>query len=104
MNTSFKLFNLSKKHFSVLPKVPKMELTMRSPYKTFFKDFNGFQRIFINSIKGTIAITNRTYPTMYMLPAGEIKVTGVSRGTGNMTDANSSGEFIHSGGWCLIHE
>jgi hypothetical protein len=104
MNTSFKLFHLSKKHFSVLPKAPKLELTMRSPYKTYFKNFIGFQRVYINSIKGQRAISNRTYPTMYLLPAGEIKVIGMIRGDGNYTDTNSQGEFVHSGGWCVVHE
>lgn len=104
MNSSFKLFYYSRKFFSVLPKVPKMELTMRSPYKTFFKNFNGFQRLYVNSLKGQRVISNRTYPTMYLLPAGEIKVIGMTRGEGNLTDTSSNGEFVHSGGWCIVHE
>ena len=28
--------------FGVAPKLQKMELTMRTPYKTLFKDFAGF--------------------------------------------------------------
>jgi hypothetical protein len=101
---SYKLFNYSKKYFSVLPKAPKMELTMRTPYKTFFKNFLGFQRLYINSLKGQRVISNRTYPTMYLLPAGEIKVIGMSRTDGNFSNSSSSGEFVHSGGWCIVHE
>jgi hypothetical protein len=101
---SFKLFNYSRKHFSVLPKAPKMELTMRSPYKTFFKNFLGFQRLYINSLKGQRVISNRTYPTMYLLPAGEIRVIGMTRTDGNFSNASSSGDFVHSGGWCIVHE
>lgn len=97
-------YNLSRKYFSVLPKAPKMELTMRSPYKTYFKNFIGFQRVYVNTIVGQRAISNRTYPTMYLLPAGEIKVVGMSRGEGNFSEQTSSGEFVHSGGWCLVHE
>lgn len=104
MNISTKFFNLSKKHFSVLPKAPKLELTIRSPYKTFFRDFSGFQRVYVNTIKGQRAIGNRTYPTMYLLPAGEIRVIGMTRGEGNFTDSNSHGDFVHSGGWCMVHE
>ncbi len=73
-------YNNSRKFFSVLPKVPKMELTMRSPYKTFFKNFIGFQRIYINTIKGLMCVSNRTPAVMYLLPAGELKVTQMARG------------------------
>jgi hypothetical protein len=104
MNTSFKFYSNSKRYFSVLPKAPKMELTMRSPYKTFFKNFIGFQRLYINSLKGQRVISNRTYPTMYLLPAGEIKLIGMLRGEGNQSDVTSTGEFVHSGGWCIVHE
>src|SRR5687767_6705794 len=99
MNSTFKLFHMSKKYFSVLPKAPKLEMTMRSPYRTFFKNFTGFTRVYVNTIGGQMAIGNRTIPTMYLLPAGEIKVIGASKGEGNLTDPNSTGEFVHSGGW-----
>jgi hypothetical protein len=99
-----KLYQTSKKCFSVLPKVPKMELTMRSPYKTFFKNFIGFQRIYINTLKGLMCISNRTPPVMYLLPAGEIKVTQMVRGDGNNTDVNSNGEFMHAGGYVVVHD
>jgi len=104
MSTSYKLFNYSARHFSVLPKAPKMELTMRSPYKTFFKNFIGFQRLYINSLKGQRVISNRTYPTMYLLPAGEIKLVGMIKSEGSFVDQTSTGEFVHSGGWCFVHD
>lgn len=104
MTTQHVLYNYSKKYFSVLPKAPKMELTMRSPYKTFFKNFIGFQRLYINSLKGQRVISNRTYPTMYLLPAGEIKLIGMTKTDGSYVDAGSNGEFVHSGGWCIVHE
>jgi hypothetical protein len=104
MNSSFKFFYLSRKYFSVLPKAPKLELTMRSPYRTFFKNFPGFTRVYINTLKGQLAISNRTYPTMYLLPAGEIKLIGMSRTEGNYSDPSSTGEFVHSGGWAIVHE
>jgi hypothetical protein len=98
------LFYLTRRHFSVLPKAPKMELTMRSPYRTFFKNFIGFQRLYINSMKGQRCVSNRTYPTIYLLPAGEIRVIGMARGDGNFSEQSSSGDFVHSGGWCIVHE
>ncbi len=97
-------FNFSKKNFSVLPKVTKMEVNMRTPYKTFFNKFNGFSRIYVNTLKGLIAIGNRTYPTIYLLPAGEIKYMNLVKSEGNECSANASGEFIHTGGYCVVHE
>jgi hypothetical protein len=77
MNSTF--FKYAMKHFSVLPKASKMELTMRTPYRTVFKDFIGFQRIYVNTIKGLMCISNRTPPVIYLLPAGEIKITNMTR-------------------------
>lgn len=100
---NFTFYNNLKKRFSVLPKVVKMELSMRTPYKTFFADFNGFSRIYVNTLKGQLAISNRTFPAIYLLPAGEIKVMGVTKGKGNFT-SSTTGEFIHSGGHAMVHE
>jgi hypothetical protein len=77
MNSSF--FKFSMRFFSVLPKAPKMELTMRTPYRTFFKDFTGFQRLYVHTIKGLMCISNRTPPVIYLLPAGELKLTNMTR-------------------------
>ena len=38
--------------FGVLPKVAKVELTVRTPYKTLFAGFNGFQRLYVDTMKG----------------------------------------------------
>lgn len=98
------LFNFSKKNFSVLPKAMKMEISMRTPYRTFFDKFNGFNRIYIQTLEGQIGIGNGTYPAIYLLPAGEVKVTQVTAGKGNFLEDNSSGEFVHTGGYCMVHE
>ena len=77
--TSFRLFNISKKNFSILPKCPKMELTMRTPYNTFFKNFTGFLRLYVGTTKGNICISNRAPPVIYLLPAGEIKIINLTK-------------------------
>ena len=76
---AMKFMKLSKRNFSVLPKAPKLELTMRSPYKTFFKNFIGFQRLYLGTVEGQVAIQNRTPPMIYLLPAGEIKMINMQR-------------------------
>jgi len=76
---SNKFYNISNKFFSVLPKCPKMELTMRSPYQTYFKNFIGFQRMYVTTIKGLMCISNRTPPVIYVLPAGEIKLINMTK-------------------------
>lgn len=98
------LFNISKKNFSVLPKVTKMEVSMRTPYRTFFHKFNGFTRFYIGTIKGMLSVSNRTYPTAYLLPAGEIKFIHLQHSQGNECESGISGEFVHTGGYVVVHE
>jgi hypothetical protein len=66
--------------FGVLPKLPKVELTMRTPYRTFFENFNSFTRVYVATSKGLIAIGNRSIPRVYLLPPGEINVKNVQSG------------------------
>jgi len=66
--------------FGVLPKLPKVELTMRTPYRTFFDNFNAFTRIYVHTQKGMMAIGNRSIPRVYLLPPGEITVKNVQHG------------------------
>ena len=91
------------RYFGVLPKLPKIELTMRTPYQTFFKDFAGFQRVYANTFKGQIAIGNKTIPRVYLLPPGQLKVAHLVAGEGKFTDSES-GDFIHTGGWLFVHD
>mmetsp|Transcript_6685 Transcript_6685/g.6936 ORF Transcript_6685/g.6936 Transcript_6685/m.6936 type:complete len:159 (+) Transcript_6685:22-498(+) len=98
------LYNFMKRNFSVLPKAVKMEVSMRTPYKTFFNNYNGFLRFYIGTGKGQMCVGNRTFPAIYLLPAGEIKFIGLSKGEGNFCEDGCSGEFVHSGGYCMIHE
>ena len=73
------------RYFGVLPKLPKMELTMRTPYGTFFKDFSGFGRVYVGTLKGQMAISNKTIPRVYLLPPGQIKIAGLTAGEGKVT-------------------
>ena len=91
------------RYFGVLPKLPKIELTMRTPYGTMFKDFAGFTRVYAGTSKGQIAIGNKTIPRVYLLPPGQIKVAGMTEGEGKVTQSDS-GEFIHTGGWLFVHD
>jgi len=77
---SSSFINLSRKYFSVLPKCPKLELTMRTPYQTLFTHFTGFQRLYVTTIKGLMCVSNRTPPVIYLLPAGEIKLINFTKG------------------------
>ncbi len=70
----------SMRFFGVLPKLPKVELTMRTPYRTFFHNFNNFTRVYVQTNKGLIAIGNKSIPRVYLLPPGEINVKNVQAG------------------------
>ena len=89
--------------FGVMPKVAKMELTMRTPYATQFNKFSGFTRLTVNTLGGNITIGNKSIPRVYLLPPGELKVCGISPGAGNNT-TSESGLFMHTGGWLFMHE
>ena len=95
--------SFSVRYFGVLPKLPKLELTMRTPYRTFFKDFNGFTRLYCGTQKGQIAIGNKSIPRVYLLPPGQIKVAHMTGGDGKISNSES-GEFIHTGGWLFVHD
>ena len=101
-NKNFSLFYKQNKYFSVAEKVTKIEVSMRTPYRTFYNKFNGFQRIYVGTLNGQMVISNRTPPTVYLLPAGELKLMQVSKGQGNNVE-DSNGEFIHSGGYVAVH-
>ena len=91
------------RYFGVMPKLAKMELTMRTPYRTLFSNFSGFKHLTVNTIGGNITIGNKSIPTVYLLPPGEMKVSGIQAGEGNSTKSDS-GLFMHSGGWLFVHE
>lgn len=93
----------SLRHFGVLPKLPKVELTMRTPYKTFFHNFNSFTRVYVGTQKGLMAIGNKSMPRVYLLPPGEISVKNILPGEGNFSNSES-GVFIHTGGWLFVHD
>lgn len=78
--------------FGVLPKLPKVELTMRTPYRTFFENFNNFTRVYVQTQKGLMAIGNKSIPRVYLLPPGEITVKNVQHG--KYKDINY--QIIHS--------
>ena len=88
--------------FGVDAKLPKIELTMRTPYKTLFKDFAGFEHIQISTVEGEMALVNNTPPRIHFIPAGELTLVGMSDGEGNKTKS-TTGKFIHTGGWVFIH-
>lgn len=89
--------------FGVTPKLPKMELTIRTPYKTWFDQFSAFEHFYIKTIRGQQAIVNNGIPGIYLIPAGQIELVGMGEGKGKKTPS-TSGVFLHTGGWVHVHE
>ncbi len=58
--------------FGVGPKLQKMELTMRTPYATLFKNFSAFEHIYVPVPDGRKCIVNKGLPSVHLIPAGEI--------------------------------
>ena len=103
MARNMSLYQTQMRYFGVLPKLAKLELTVRTPYRTIFKDFNGFNRLYVQTQKGQMAIGNKSIPRVYLLSPGELKVAGIAKGEGNFA-SNESGLFMHTGGWLHVHE
>jgi len=92
------------RYFGVLPKQPKLELTMRTPYRTIFKSFTGFTRVYLTVPgEGYCGIGTNGYPRIACLPAGHIQVKNYTKGAGSFAKADS-GEFVHSGGWAIMND
>ena len=90
------------RYFSAVSKLAKMELTIRTPYRTIFENFAGFTRLQVRTIGGDMTIGNKSIPRVYLLPPGEMKVQGLQAGEGNHTGSDS-GLFMHTGGWLFVH-
>jgi hypothetical protein len=80
-----------------LNKKQKMELTLRTPYQTVLKNFEGFQRVLTKSNEAALIIQNKSPPAVYVLPPGhlKIKLTQEQKGV--------SGDYMHTGGWVIVH-
>ena len=90
------------RYFGALQKLPKLELTIRTPYQSFFHNFTDFGRIQVTTIEGQITISNRTIPRVYLLPPGQLNVIAMAAGAGKNT-SSESGQFMHTGGWLFVH-
>ena len=90
--------------FSAVDRLDKMELTIRTPYRTIFANYADFQRIIVQTQEGQMTIGNRTYPRVYLLPPSQMHVRGLSQGTqpGKNTET-ATGDFVHTGGWMHVH-
>ena len=76
------------------------ENTLQYPFnnpETVFQDFSGFTRIITKSQDSTLVIQNRAPGAMYVLPPGPLRVKL------NQEQADTTGEFLHTGGWLIVH-
>ena len=83
--------------FSTVVKKPKMELTVRTPYKALFNNFTDFKRVVTKTNEAYLSISNRMPPAVHILPPGKLSVRPE-------TDKKDfKGEFVHTGGWLVVH-
>jgi len=47
-----------------------MELTLRTPYKTYFDKFDGWSRIISKSNEAALVIENKSPASVFVLPPG----------------------------------
>ena len=91
------MIKASKNFFSKVAKKPKMELTIRTPYKVLVKDFTDFSRLLTKTQESVLVVQNRTPAAMHILPPGYLKVR-----TNTQTE-NFTGDLMHLGGWLVVH-
>jgi hypothetical protein len=60
--------------FSAIAKKPKMELTVRTPYRTIVENFEGWSRLTCKTNEAVLSIQNRAPPATYILPPGYLRV------------------------------
>ena len=75
----------------------KMELTIRTPYKTIVSEFADFQRVVTKTSEAYLVVQNRMPPAVHVLPPGFLRVKMEKE----MPDF--TGELMHTGGWLVIH-
>ena len=83
--------------FSTVQKKTRMELTLRTPYKTILKDYDGFSRILTKTNEAALVIQNKSPPACYVLPPGHLKVKFTA------DNKETSGDYLHLGGWVTVH-
>ena len=89
--------------YGVLQKLPKLELTMLTPYKVFYKNFSNFQRIVLLTEDGYDTVGTNSSTRITTLLPGYIFIRGITVGTGNLINS-MKGDFAHTGGWVFLHD
>ena len=87
---------LTRRAFSTV--APKMELTIRTPYKTLFNKSTNFKGLNATTIDGYYYVNDKTPASVRMLLPGSLSV---------QPDTDSKdfvGNFVHTGGWLVVHE
>ena len=75
----------------------KMEVTLRSPYRTFLNNFDGFSRIIARTNEGSLVIQSKQPAGAYVILPGSLKIQFTEE------KKDSSGDYIHSGGFVVVH-
>lgn len=83
--------------FAAKMKYPSMELTIRTPYWVVCERVTDFIRVVAKTDEGVLIVNNKMPPAMHILPPGPL-IIRLSNSTNEF-----SGDFIHSGGWLIIH-
>ena len=81
---------------AAVPKKPKMELTIRTPYKTLLEKYTDFKRVITKTNEGVLNIQNRSPPALYVLPPGLLRIKA------EKSLPNFSGDVFHTGGFVVV--
>ena len=88
---------VSRSFAQVASRKQRMELTIRTPYKTLVEKFTDFKRIIAKTNEGILNIQNRSPSALYILEPGLLRVK---------TDKEVAGlpsDLFHTGGFAVVH-
>ena len=78
-------------------KKTKMELTIRTPYKTIVSNFSDFQRVVTKTSEAYLVVQNRMPPAVHVLPPGFLRIKM------DKENPDFTGDLMHMGGWLIIN-
>lgn len=72
-------------------------MTIRTPYKTILSNFEGFSRVLTKTNEAALIIQNKSPAALYVLPPGNLKIKFTQ------DVAGVAPEYLHTGGWAIVH-
>ena len=88
---------ISRSFAIAVAKKSKMQLTIRTPYKTIVENLADFKRVITKTNEGVLNIQDKTPAAVHVLPPGLLRVKL------EKDVSDFSGDLLHTGGFVVIN-